>query len=121
MSADCVIFSSTGTTKFPITDTKRYVPVVTISTHDNAKLLQQLKFGFKIAINWNKYESKTSIETRNPYLDFFQGVNRLFILLCEGNDDKESHRECFLPKLEINDYNFMIDGQNPFDQQAKLT
>ena len=83
--------------------------------------MQQLKFGFKIAINWNKYESKTSIETRNPYLDFLQGVNRLFILLCEGNDDKESHRECFLPKLEINDYNFMIDGQNPFDQQAKLT
>ena len=33
-------------TKFAITDTKLYVPVVTLSTQDNAKLLQQLKSGF---------------------------------------------------------------------------
>ena len=31
-----------------------YVPNVTLSTQDNAKLLQQLKLGFKRAINWNK-------------------------------------------------------------------
>ena len=83
--------------------------------------MQQLKFGFRIATNWNKYESKTSIDTRNPYLDSFQGENRLFVLLCENNDDGESHRDCFLPKVEINDYNFMTDGQNLFDQPAKLT
>ena len=40
---------------FAITDTKLYVPVVTLSTQDNAKLLQQLKSGFKRVINWNKY------------------------------------------------------------------
>ena len=39
---------------FAITDTKLYVPVVTLSTQDNAKLLQQLKAGFKRIINWNK-------------------------------------------------------------------
>ena len=33
------------------TDTRLYVPVVTLSTQDNAKLLQQLKSGFKITIN----------------------------------------------------------------------
>ena len=32
---------------FSITDTKLYVPVVTLSIQDNAKLLEQLKSGFK--------------------------------------------------------------------------
>ena len=42
--------NSTGLATFAITDTKRYVPVETLSTQDNAKVLQQLKFGFKIKI-----------------------------------------------------------------------
>ena len=40
---------------FSITDTKIYVPVVTLQAQDNTKLLEQLKSGFKRAINWNKY------------------------------------------------------------------
>ena len=56
-SRDCVIINSTGKGKFAITETKLYVPVVFSSTQDNAKLLQQLKSGFKRTINWNKYES----------------------------------------------------------------
>ena len=50
---------------FSITDTKLYVPVVTLSTQDNAKLLEQLKSGFKeqlIGININqKYQQKYQI------------------------------------------------------------
>ena len=38
-----------------MTDTKLYVPVVTLSTQDNAKLLQQLKSGFKRVADCNKY------------------------------------------------------------------
>ena len=53
-----------------ITDTKLYVLVVTLSTQDNAKLLEQLKSGFKRTINWNKYQSKVSPERINQYLDF---------------------------------------------------
>ena len=53
-SKDCVITNSEGEAKFAITETKLYVPVVTLSTQDNAKLLQQLKSGFKRAINWKK-------------------------------------------------------------------
>ena len=56
-SRDCVITNSTGKEKFTITETKLYVPVLTLSIQDNAKLLQQLKSGFKRTINWNKYES----------------------------------------------------------------
>ena len=36
---------------FAMTDTKLYVPVVTLSTQDNARLLQELKFGIKRVIN----------------------------------------------------------------------
>ena len=48
---DCVISSATRETKFKITETKPYVPVVTLSTQDNAKLLQQLKSGFRRTIS----------------------------------------------------------------------
>ena len=44
--------------KFPITDIKLYVPIVTLTAQDNEKLLQQLKTGFKRTINWNKYQSE---------------------------------------------------------------
>ena len=56
-SKDCVITSSTDEGKFAITETKLYVPVVTLSTKDNEKLLQQLKSGFKkqlVGINMNQ-------------------------------------------------------------------
>ena len=49
---------------FTITDRKLYVPDVTLSTQDNAKLLEQLKLGFKRTINWNKYEPKVTVEQR---------------------------------------------------------
>ena len=45
-------------TTFEITETKPYVPVITLSTQDNSKLLQQLKSGFKRTINWNKYQNQ---------------------------------------------------------------
>ena len=54
-SSICVITNSTVAGAFEITDTKLYVPVVTLSTQENAKLLQQLKSGFKRVVNWNKY------------------------------------------------------------------
>ena len=60
-SKDCVITNSTGEGKFAITETKLYVPIVTLSTKDNEKLLQQLKSGFQKTISWNKYESSIKI------------------------------------------------------------
>ena len=42
-SSTCVITDSTGAGTFEINDTKLYVPVVTLSTQENTKLLQQLK------------------------------------------------------------------------------
>ena len=53
-----------------MTDTKLYVPAVTLSNQDNAKLLKQLKYSFKGSINWNKYQSKESTETGKPIFRF---------------------------------------------------
>ena len=85
-SKDCVITNSTGEGKFAITEKSyMYVPVVTLSTKDNEKLLQQLKSGFKKTISWNKYESSIKTFAQNRYLNYlinpsFQGANRLFVL-----------------------------------------
>ena len=117
----CVITDSTGVGKFAITETKLYVPIVILSIRDNAKLLQQLKSGFKRTINWNEYESSIKTFTQNRYLNYlinpsFQGVNRLFVLSFENENDRTSHSTYYLPKVEIKDYNVMIDGRNFFDQ-----
>ena len=68
-SRDSVIISCTGEGKFAITETKLYAPVVTLSTQDNAKLLQQLKSDFKRIINWNKYESEPTAYVKNRCLN----------------------------------------------------
>ena len=63
----CVITNSTGAGRFATANAKLYVPIVTLSTQDNAKLLQQLKSSFKRTINWKnisqiqKYMQKTNI------------------------------------------------------------
>ena len=120
-SPTCVISSATGETKFKITETKLYVPVVTLSTQDNAKLLQQLKSGFKRTINWNKYELDIKKFVQNRYLNHLinpisQGVNRLFVLSFENEIGRTLHSNYYLPKVEIKDCNVMIDGRNFFDQ-----
>ena len=72
-SANCIISNANANqaTTFAVTETKIYVPVVTLSTQDNAKVLQQLKSGFKHTVNWTKYHSKTTTQRApNPCLNF---------------------------------------------------
>ena len=120
----CVITNSNGAGTFEITDTKLYVPVVTLSTQENAKLLQQLKSCFKRVINWNKHLSKPELLRRNPNLNHlvepsFQGINRFFVLAFENDTQRTSHSDYYLPNVEIKDYNIMINGKNVFDQPIK--
>ena len=123
-SSTCVTTNSIGAGAFEITGTKFYVPVVTLPTKENAKLLQQLKSGFKRVINWNKYLSKPELLRRNPNLNYliepsFQGVNRLFILAFENDTQRTSQSGYYLPSVEIKNYNIVINGQNFFDQPIK--
>ena len=86
-SENCAIVSTNVANQnatFAITDAKLYVPVLTLSQQDNAKLLQELKSGFKRVINWNKYLSKPELLAQNPNLNHLvepnlQRVKRLFV------------------------------------------
>ena len=71
-SSTCVLVATNipnQNATFAITDTKLYVPVVTLSTQENTKFLQQLKSGFKRIINWNKYLSKPELLAQNSNLN----------------------------------------------------
>ena len=83
-SRDCVIIYTNVNNRAPtftITETNLYVPIVTLSTQDNAKLLSQLKSGFKRTTSWNKYLVKPEL--------LAQGVNRLFVLAFENDDQRK--------------------------------
>ena len=116
-SKNCVIAANNADqdTTFSIAGTKLYVPVATLLIQDNAKLLEQLKSGFKRTINWKKYEPKVSTERSNRCLDFsietgFQGVNRFLVLSFENGAQRTSCKR-YLPTKYIKTY-VMIDGQN---------
>ena len=107
-----------------ITDAKVYIPVVILSTDDNAKLLHQVKSGFKQTIKWNKYESKQQQNSPNQYSDFliepsFQGVNIIFVLTFNSNDSRIGDSRNFRPIEKLEYYNAIIDGRNFFDQPIK--
>ena len=124
--ANCIIKSIAAkqATKFAIADTKFYLSVVTYSTENNEKLLQQFKSGFKRTINWNKYQSKVTTQAQNQYLDYlinssFQGVYRGFVLSYENIRQETGCKWYFLSTVETKDCNVMIDGRNFFDQPMK--
>ena len=97
-----------------------YVPVVTVSAEDDNKLLEQLKAGFKRKITWNKYRSEMSNQTKSNNLNYFidptfTNVNRLFILSFKIEDDRISFSKYYVPKVEIKDFNVLIDGKPFFE------
>ena len=92
--------------KFRITNAKLYVPVVTLSTQGNIKLLKQLESGFKRTIIWNKHHSKKSSQVQNRYLNVLidprsQGVRRLFVLSFEVYDGWKNYKKYYLRTMKI--------------------
>ena len=121
--------STIAAATFKITNTKLYVPIVTLSTKDNAKLAKLLEGGFNRPAYWNEYQTKIGPRNldNNNFIRFpldasFQGVKRLFVLVfdnTEGGANKvvrNSHTKCFLPRINIINYNVLIDGIKFYDQ-----
>ena len=80
---------------FKITNTKVFVPVLTLSKENDIELLEQLKSGFKRTIKWNKYRSQMTIQPQNNNLNYlidptFMNVNRLFVLPFPRNNNTDS-------------------------------
>ena len=76
---------------FTITDVKLYVPIVTLSSEDNANLSKLLSEGFKRPIYWNGYKvipnkivnianNDREYHLRELLDSSYQGVKRLFVL-----------------------------------------
>ena len=76
--------------------------VVTLSTEDDNKLLEQLKTRFKRTIKWNKYKSEMIKQTKTNYLNYLIDptlkVNRLFVLSLENEEDRTSFSKYYTPK-----------------------
>ena len=125
-----IVAPSAATVK--ITDTKLYVPVVSLSKENNIKLLEQLKTGFKRTVKWNKYRSQMTVQSNNNNLNYlidpaFTNVNRLFVLpfqrIAGENNTTKDYRDSFshyyVPNVEIKDFNVLIDGKSFFDLPVK--
>ena len=92
-------------------------------------MTKQLDEGFKRSVYWDEYKSKIETKTaddnnviRFPLDASFQGVNRLFVLAFNNtnNDankvERNSHRNYFLTRVDITNYNVLIDGRTFYDQ-----
>ena len=82
---DCVM-STIADTTFKITNTKLYIPIVTLSSKGHVKLVKLLEKGFKRPVYWNEYQTKIETKdldnnnlTKLPLDASFQGVRRLFV------------------------------------------
>ena len=118
MEQKLYIVQCSNDSAFEITDTKLYVPVVTLKTKDNVKLSKLLSEGFERPIYWNKYKvipnkSYNANDYIRERLDAsIQGVKRLFVLVYgRENDDatENSHIKYCLPRMKIKNYNTEID------------
>ena len=83
-----------------------------------------MKRGFKISVLWNKYRSEVSNQTENNNLNYlidptFTKVNRFFVLAFENEEDRTSFSDCYFPKVEMKDYNMLIDQKQFFEIPIK--
>ena len=92
-------------------------------------MTKQLNEGFKRSVYWNEYKSKIETKTADnnnvtkfPLDAFFQGVNRSFVLTFDNTNnnsnkvERYSNRKYFLPRVNITNYNVLINGRNFYDQ-----
>ena len=75
-------------------------------------------------IKWNKYRSEMTTQIKTNNLDClinptFNKVNRLFVLSFENEGDRFSFSKYYTPKVEIKDFNVLIDGKSFFDVLVK--
>ena len=122
---ECVLSTDVGNAVFIINDTKMYVPVVALSKEDNKDFIEQQNKGFQRSIYWNEYKTKAINEDADAnvfkYIKLdpsFQGVNRLFVMAynrVDGQTTRNGQRKYYLPRIDLEKYNFIIDGRNFYD------
>ena len=122
---ECVLSTDNGNAVFIINDTKKNVPVVTLSKEDNKDFIEQQNKGFQRSIYWNEYKTKEINENADAnvfkYINLdpsFQGVNRLFVMTynrANGQPTRNGQRKYYLSRIDLEKYNVIIDGRNFYD------
>ena len=122
---ECVLSNQAGNAVFIINDTKLYVPVATLSKEDNKDFIDQQNKGFQTSICWKEYKTKEKEENGVAdvfkYINLdpsFQGVNRLFVMAYSNvanQPGRNSQQKYYLPRIDLNRYNVIIDGRNFYD------
>ena len=105
------------------------VPVVTLSKEDNKDFIEQQNKGFQRSIYWNEYKTKEINENDDAnffqYINLdpsFQGVNRLFVMAynrANGQPTRNGQQKYYLPRIDLENYNVIIDGRNFYDNPIK--
>ena len=122
---ECVLSTDAGNAVFIINDTKMYVPVATLSKEDNKDFIEQQNKRFQRSIYWNEYKTKEINKNADAnvfkYINLdpsFQGVNTLFATAynrVDGQPNRDAQRKYYLPRIDLNKYNVIIDGRNFYD------
>ena len=96
-----------------------------MSKEDNKDFIDQQNKDFQRCIYWNEYKTKVQTENANAnvfkYINLdpsFQGVNRLFLMAYNrenGQPTKNGRRKYCLPRIDLKEYNVIIDGRNFYD------
>ena len=99
-----------------------------MSKEDNKDFIEQQNKGFQRSIYWNEYKTKeltVDSDDNNAnvvmYISLdpsFQGVNRFFIMTysrVNNQPTKDGQRKYYLPRVDLNKYNVIIDGRNFYD------
>ena len=132
------VMSAIPATIFIITNTKLYVPIITLSSKDNVRLVKLLEEDLKDLFigtstkQKQKQEIQTITLTRFLFYASFKGVRRFFFFLAFNNTtvnvpnnpidntnnrvERNSRTKSSLPRLNITNYNVLINGRNFYDQ-----
>ena len=119
---ECVLSTGGGDAVFFINDTKLHVPVVTLSKEDTKDFIEQQNKKFQRSIYWNECKTKEINEDADAnvfkYINLdpsFQSVNRLFVMAynrANGQPTRNGQRKYYLPRIDLEKYNVIIDGRN---------
>ena len=100
-----------------------------MSKEDNKDFIDQQNKVFQRSIYWNEYKTKEQNENADAnvfkYINLdpsFQGVNRLFLIAysrADGQPTRNGRTKYYLPRIDLNKCNVIIDGRNFMIIQSK--
>ena len=117
---ECALSNQAGDAVFIINDTKMNVPVVTLSKEDSKDFIEQQNKGFQKSIYWNEYKTKEQTQNADANSPKYISLDPSFQEVVaykrvDGKPTRNGQRKYYLPRIDLNKYNVIIDGRNFYD------